>query len=129
MRSRQGSTATSRRLHVATPSSHDVEVNYYRSQPGLTSRRHHVATSLRRDVTTSRRLLKILHLIIKCEEARKSRALECVRPETRNWDLQTLTGGFFLDFCIGFYLFTWLFLDYMMVFFILCILFLSFMMF
>ena len=129
MRSRQGSTATSRRLHVATPSSHDVEVNYYRSQPGLTSRCHHVATSLRRDVTTSRRLLKILHLIIKCEEARKSRALECVRPETRNWDLQTLTGGFFWDFCIGFYLFTWLFLDYMMVFFILCILFLSFMMF
>ena len=85
MRSRQGSTATSRRLHVATSSSHDVEVNYYRSQPGLTSRRYHVATSPRRDVNTSRRLLKILHLIIKCEEARESRAWECVRPETRNW--------------------------------------------
>ena len=94
-----------------------------------TSPRRNVTTSPRRDVTTSRRLLKILHLIIKCEEARKSRVLECVRPETRNWDLKTLTGGFFLDFCIGFYLFTWLFLDYMMVFFILCILFLSFMMF
>ena len=78
------STGTSRRLHVATSPSHDVEVNYYRSQPGLTSRRHHVATSPRRDVTTSRRLLKILHLIIKCEEARESRALEFVRPETRN---------------------------------------------
>ena len=81
-RSRQGSTATSRRHHVATSPSHDVEVNYYRSQPGLTSRRHHVATSSRRDVTTSRRLLKILHLIIKCEEARESRVLVCVRLET-----------------------------------------------
>ena len=70
--------------HVATSPNHDVEVNYYRSQPGLTSRRHHVATSSRRDVTTSRRLLKILHLIIKCEEARESRVLEFVRPETRN---------------------------------------------
>ena len=47
-----------------------------------TSRRHQVTTwrstitevnhSPRRDVTTSRRLLKILHLIIKCEEARES---------------------------------------------------------
>ena len=85
MRSKQGSTATSRRLHVATSPSHDVEVNYCRSQPVLTSRRHHVATSPRRDATTSRRLLKILHLIIKCEEARESRVLEFVRPETRNW--------------------------------------------
>ena len=48
-----------------------------------TSRRHQVTTwrstisevnhSSRRDVTTSRRLLKILHLIIKCEEAQESR--------------------------------------------------------
>ena len=109
----------STRPHVATSPHRDV----------TTSRRHHVATSPRRDVTTSRRMLKILHLIIKCEEARESRALGCVRPETRNWRPATLTGGFFLYFCIGFSLFTWLFLDYMMVFFITYILFLSFMMF
>ena len=114
--------------HVATSSSHDVEVNYYRSQPGLTSRRHHVATSSRRDVTTSRRLLKILHLIIKCEEAWESRALECVRPETRNWRPANTDWRILLGF-LYWILFIWLFLDYMMVFFILCILFLSFMMF
>ena len=66
-----------------------------------TSRRHQVTTwrstitevnpSPRRDVATSRRLLKILHPIIKCEEARESRASKCVRPETRNWRLATLT--------------------------------------
>ena len=39
----------------------------------------------RRDVTTSRRQLKILHLIIKCEGARDSRASKNVRPETRIW--------------------------------------------
>ena len=97
MRSRQGTTATSRRLHVATSPSHDVEVNYYRSQPFPTSRRHHVATSPRRDVTTSRRQLKILHLIIKCEGARKSRVLKSVRPETLFWrtcntDLKNILG-------------------------------------
>ena len=97
MRSRQGTTATSRRLHVATSPSHDVEVNFYRSQPFPTSRRHHVATSPRRDVTTSRRQLKILHLIIKCEGARKSRVLKNVRPETRIWrtcntDLKNILG-------------------------------------
>ena len=72
---------------------------------------HHVATSSRRDVTTSRRLLKILHLIIKCEEARESRGLEGVRPETRNWRPANTDWRILLDFCIGFYLFTWLFLD------------------
>ena len=71
----------STRLHVATPPRRDV----------TTSRRHHVATSPRRDVTTSRRLLKILHLIIKSKEARESRVLKCVRPETRNWRPATLT--------------------------------------
>ena len=129
MRSKQGSTATSRRLHVATSPSHDVEVNYYKSQPVLTSRRLHVATSPCRDVTTSRRLLKILHLIIKCEEARESRVLKCVRPETELGEPATLTRRTFLEFCIGFSLFTWVFLDYMMVFFILYILFLFFIMF
>ena len=121
--------ATSRRRDVATSPSHDVEVNYYRSQPFPTSRRHHVATSSRRDVITSRRQLKILDLIIKCEGARESRVLKCVRPETRIGRPATLTGRFFLDFCIGFSLFAWLFLDYRMVFFILYILFLSLMMF
>ena len=129
MRSRQGTTATSRRLHVATSPSHDVEVNYYRSQPFPTSRRHYVATSPRRDVTTSRRQLKILHLIIKCEGARKSMVLKNVRPETRIGRPATLTGGFFLDFCIGFSLFAWLLLDHMRIFFTLHVLFLSFMMF
>ena len=122
--------STSRRLHVATSPSHDVEVNYFGSQPFTTSRRHRVATLSRRDATTSRRLLKILHLIIKCEEARESRGNERACGQRHEiGDLQTLTGGFFLDSYIGFYLFTWLFLDYMRGFFILCILFLSFMMF
>ena len=104
-----------------------------------TSRRHQVTTwrstitevnhSPRRDVITSRRQLKILDLIIKCEGARESRVLKCVWPETRIGRPATLTGRFFLDFCIGFSLFAWLFLDYRMVFFILYILFLSLMMF
>ena len=74
MRSRQGAlprrdVSTSRRHQVTTWRSTITEVN----------------PASRRDVTTSRRLLKILHLIIKCEEARESRVLEFVRPETRNW--------------------------------------------
>ena len=121
--------STSRRHQVTTWRSTITEVNPASRRDVITSRRHHVATSSRRDVTTSRRLLKILHLIIKCEEARESRALECVRLETDFGRPATLTGGFFLYFCIGFSLFTWLFLDYMMVFFMLCILFISFMMF
>ena len=104
-----------------------------------TSRRHLVTTwrstitevnhSPRRDVITSRRQLKILDLIIKCEGARESRVLKNVRPETRIGRPATLTGRFFLDFCIGLSLFAWLFLDYRMVFFILYILCLSLMMF
>ena len=104
-----------------------------------TLRRHQVTTwrstitevnhSPRRDVITSRRQLKILDLIIKCEGARESRILKNVRPETRRGRPATLTGRFFLDFCIGFSLFAWLFLDYRMVFFILYILCLSLMMF
>ena len=60
-----------------------------------TSRRHQVTTwrstitevnhSSRRDVITSRRQLKILDLIIKCEGARESRVSKSVRPETRFW--------------------------------------------
>ena len=115
--------------HVATSPRRDVTKSRRGGQLLHKSTRPHVATSSRRDVTTSRRLLKILHLIIKCEEARESRVLECVRLETDFGRPATLTGGFFLYFCIGFSLFTWLFLDYMMEFFMLCILFISFMMF
>ena len=123
MRSRQGSTATSRRLHVATSPSHDVEVNYYRSQPFPTSRRHHVATSPRRDVTTSRRhhvatsprrdvttsqrLPKILHLIIKCEGLGNlgyigGCAARDTILETCNTDLKILLGFlyWFLFICL-----------------------------
>ena len=115
--------------HVATSPRRDVTKSRRGGQLLQKSTRPHVATSSRRDVTTSRRLLKILHLIIKCEEARESRVLVCVRLETDFGRPATLTGGFFLYFCIGFSLFTWLFLDFMMVFFTLCILFISFMMF
>ena len=104
-----------------------------------TSRRHQVTTwrstitevnhSPRRDVITSRRQLKILDLIIKCEGARESRVSKSVRQRHDFGGPATLTGRFFLDFCIGFSLFAWLFLDYRMVFFILYILFLSLMMF
>ena len=66
--------STSRRHQVTTWRSTISEVNHSPRRDVITSRRHHVATSSRRDVTTSRRLLKILHLIIKCEEARESRA-------------------------------------------------------
>ena len=44
-------TATSRRLHIATSSSHDVGVNKCRSQPFTTSRRHHVATSAQKSAS------------------------------------------------------------------------------
>ena len=116
--------------HVATSPRRDVTKSRRGGQLLRKSTIHHVATSSRRDVTTLRRLLKILHLIIKCEEARESRGYWSVCGQRHEiGDLQTLTGGFFLDSDIGFYLFTWLFLDYMMGFFILCILFLSFMMF
>ena len=71
--------------HVATSPRRDVIKSRRGGQLLQKSTRPHVATSPRRDVTTSRCLLKILHLIIKCEEARESRALECVRQETRNW--------------------------------------------
>ena len=104
-----------------------------------TSRRHQVTTwrstitevnhSPRRDVITSQRQLKILDLIIKCEGARESRVLKNVRPETRIGRPATLTGRFFLDFCIGFSLFAWLLLDHMRIFCTLHVLFLSFMMF
>ena len=66
---------------------------------------HHVATSLRRDVITSRRQLKNLHLIIKCERAREFRASKNVRPEIRNWrtyntDFKDLLGFLYWFFLI-----------------------------
>ena len=97
MRSRQGSTATSRRLHVATSPSHDVEVNYYRSQPVPTSRRHHVATSSRRDVSSKF-----------CISSLNARGLgNRGHRRTCGWrhefeEPATLTLTIFLDFCIGF---------------------------
>ena len=115
--------------HVATSPRRDVTKSRRGGQLLQKSTISHVATSPRRDVTTSRRQLKILHLIIKCEGARKSRALKNVRPETRIGRPATLTGRFFLDFCIGFSLFAWLLLDHMRIFFTLHVLFLSFMMF
>ena len=82
-------TATSRRLHVATSPSHDVGVNKCRSQP----------------VTTSRRQLKNLHLIIKCERAREFRVLKNVWPEIRNFrtcntDFKDLLGFLYWFFLI-----------------------------
>ena len=104
-RSRRGS-----HCHVATSPRCDVTksrrlVNKRRSQQFTTSRRHHVDTSPRRDVTTSRRLLENLHLIIKCQTAREFRALENVRPETRNFrtcntDFKDLLGFLYWFFFI-----------------------------
>ena len=71
MRSSKEVTATSRRRDVATPPSHDVGSTNAEVNNSATSRRRHVLTSPRRDVTTSRRQLENLHLIIKCQRARK----------------------------------------------------------
>ena len=76
MRSSKEVTATSRRYHVATSPSHDVGSTNCRSQQFS-----HVATSPRRDVITSRHQLENLHLIIKCQTARKFRASGSGRPE------------------------------------------------
>ena len=80
-----------------------------------TSRRHQVTTwgstnaevnqSSRRNVTMSRRQLKNLHLIIKCERAREFRALKNVRPEIRNFrtcntDFKDLLGFLYWFFLI-----------------------------
>ena len=129
MRSRQGSTATSRRLHVAT-SRRGGQLLLKSTFP--TSRRHHVVTSPRRDVTTSRRLLKILHLIIKCEGLGNLGHIGVCAArdtfwETCNTDLKILLG--FLYWFLFICLFVWLFLDHRRMFFTLYILILSFMMF
>ena len=123
MRSRQGSTATSRRLHVATSPRRDVstsrrhqvttwrstitEVNHSPRRDVTTSRRHHVATSPRRDVTTSQRLPKILHLIIKCEGLGNLGYIGVCAArdtilETCNTDLKILLGFlyWFLFICL-----------------------------
>ena len=74
MRSSKEVTATSRRHHVATSPSHDVGSTNCRSQQFshvATSPRRDVATSRRRHVATSRRQLENLHVIIKCQRARK----------------------------------------------------------
>ena len=97
MRSRQGSTATSRRLHVVTSPSHDVEVNYYRSKNSprrdvTTSRRHYVATSTKKFCISSlnaRRLGNLGHIGV-C-------AARDTNLETCNTDLKILLGFFVLD--------------------------------
>ena len=66
--------------HVATSPRRDVTKSRRGGQLFRKSTIHHVATSSRRDVITSRRYhvatsAKILHLIIKCEEARESRGI------------------------------------------------------
>ena len=64
----------SRRHQVTTSGQQIAEVNNSATSPRrhvATSPRRHVATSPRRDVTTSRRQLENLHLIIKCQRARK----------------------------------------------------------
>ena len=87
--------------HVATSPSHDVGVNKCRSQPVITSRRHHVATSSRRDVTTLRRQLKNLHLIIKCERARELRVQKNVRLEIRNFRTCNTDSKEILEVCVA----------------------------
>ena len=59
MRSKQEVTVTSRRPHIATS-----------GQQCRSQQFSNVATSPRHDVTTSRRQLENLHLIIKCQTAR-----------------------------------------------------------
>ena len=75
-----------------------------------TSRRHQVTTwrSTNTEVNhspTSRRQLKNLHLIIKCEGARDSRASKNVRPETRIWrtcntDFENILGFLYWFFLL-----------------------------
>ena len=121
--------------HVATSPRRDVTKSRRGGQLLQKSTRPHVATPPRRDVTTSRRHHVATSAKKFCISSLNARRLGNLgdwslcgqRHEIE--DLQTLTGGFFLYFCIRFSLFTWLFLDYMMVFLILCILFLYFMMF
>ena len=81
MRSRQGI-----HCHVATS-----------GQPCRSQRHRHVATLPRRDVTTSRRQLENLHLIIKCQTAHKLGHREAYDqrhgfPEPENPDFERLPG-------------------------------------
>ena len=112
MRSRQGI-----HCHVATSPRRDVGSTMQKSM-----------TSPRRDVTTSRRQLKNLHLIIKCQTARKLGHREAYDqrhgfPEPKDPDFERLPGirtaSILLDIIE----------DIMMMFLILDILFFSFMMF
>ena len=112
MRSRQGIYC-----HVATSPRRDVGSTMQKS-----------TTSPRRDVTTSRRQLENLHLIIKCQTARKLGHREAYDqrhgfPEPEDRDFERLPGirtaSILLDIIE----------DIMMMFLILDILFFSFMMF
>ena len=112
LRSRQGI-----HCHVATSPRRDVGSTMQKS-----------TTSPRRDVTTSRRQLENLHLIIKCQTARKLEHREAYDqrhgfPEPEDPDFERLPGirtaSILLDIIE----------DIMMMFLILDILFFSFMMF
>ena len=103
-------------------------VNHAEVSDIATSRHRHVATSPCRDVTTSRRQLENLHLIIKCQTARKLGHREAYDQrhefrEPEDPDFERLPGirtaSILLDIIE----------DIMMMFLILDILFFSFMMF
>ena len=86
--------STSRRHQVTTWRSTNTEVNHSPRRDVTTSRRHHVATSAQN-----------LHLIIKCEGARDSRASKNVRPETRIWrtcntDFENILGFLYWFFLL-----------------------------
>ena len=123
MRSSKEVTATSRRHHVATSPRRDVTKSRRRVNKLQKS-----TIQPRRDVTTSRRQLENLHLIIKCQRARKLGYWRTCGGRHEISEPATQSSRNFLDFSIVFQLFG-LFLDHMMMFFILYILFLSFMMF
>ena len=112
MRSRQGI-----HCHVATS-----------GQPCRSQRHCHVATSPRRDVTTSRRQLENLHLIIKCQTARKLGHWDAYDQrhgfrEPEDPDFERLPGIRIASILLD------IIEDIMMMFLILDILFFSFMMF
>ena len=71
-RAKQGVAATSRRHHVPTS-----------SQQCRSQQFSNIATSQRRDVSTSRRQLENLHLIISCTNGSEIRVSGSVRREAR----------------------------------------------
>ena len=117
-RAKQGVAATSRRYHVATSPSHDVESIMQKVSNLATSRRHHVATSAQKSASH--------HLMI---EGSKIRASRSVRGEAR---ISRARGSRLREITRDSYHFPFLLdiiEDMMMMFLILDTLFFSFMMF